>query len=88
MNEFNLKISTPEGDAYNGKAIFLSLRGTEGDLAIMAGHVPFITTVKAGNCKVETENESESFFGTISGGLLTVAKDGVTLICGSFNRDN
>lgn len=87
MNEFNLKISTPDGDAFNGKVVFLSLRGSEGDLAVMAGHVPFITTIKACRCKVEALDESESFSGTIPGGLLTVAKDYVTLICGSFERD-
>lgn len=87
MNEFNLRISTPDGDAFNGKAIFLSLRGSEGDLAVMAGHVPFITTTKAGRCKVEASDESESFSGIISTGLLTVAKDCVTLICGRFERE-
>lgn len=87
MNEFNLRISTPDGDAFNGKAVFLSLRGSEGDLAVMAGHVPFITTTKAGRCKVEALDESESFSGTIPAGLLTVTKDCVTLICGSFERE-
>ncbi len=87
MNEFNLRISTPDGDAFNGKAIFLSLRGSEGDLAVMAGHVSFITTTKAGRCKVEASDESESFTGIIPAGLLTVAKDCVTLICGSFEKE-
>ncbi|MDD5981961.1 MAG: hypothetical protein PUC27_07440 [Clostridium sp.] len=87
MKEFNLRISTPEGDVFNGSAIFLSLRGAEGDLAVMAGHVPFITTVKAGNCKVETPNEADSFSGTVPGGLLIVDHDQVTLICGSFSEE-
>lgn len=87
MNEFNLKISTPDGDAFNDKAVFMSLRGAEGDLAVMAGHVPFTTTVKSGLCKIETLDSAGSFKGVIPGGLLTVAKEGVTLICGSFKRD-
>ena len=87
MKEFNLRISTPEVDVFNGSAIFLSLRGAEGDLAVMAGHVPFFTTVKAGNCKVETPNEADSFYGTVPGGLLTVDHDQVTLICGSFSEE-
>ncbi|MBQ5488077.1 MAG: F0F1 ATP synthase subunit epsilon, partial [Clostridia bacterium] len=50
MTEFDLKISTPAGDAFSGKAVSLSVRGTEGALGILAGHVPFVTVLKPADC--------------------------------------
>lgn len=87
MNEFKLRISTPDGDVYNGEAVFLSLRGSEGDLGILAGHIPFITIVKPGRCRVEAPNESASFSGRINGGILSVSKECVTLLCDGLERD-
>ena len=45
MSTYPLLISSPDGDLFRGEAEMLILRGTEGDLAIMAGHVPFVTGV-------------------------------------------
>ena len=52
MSTFPLRISSPDGDLYRGDAEMLILRGTEGDLAIMAGHIPFVTAVVHGNCVI------------------------------------
>ena len=83
MKTFNLTISSPAGDVFNGKITTISLRGTEGDLAIMAGHIPFITAVKPGECKVTFEDGTEKT-GKSNGGILTVSNEGVTLLSGSF----
>ena len=83
MSLFKLKISTPDGNRYDGEAFMLSLRGIEGDLAILAGHIPFITSVKAGECKLELEDGSIRI-GSCDGGLLTVSNEVVTLLAGSF----
>ena len=83
MNTFPLIISTPNGNAFNGQAVKLVVRGIEGELAVMAGHIPFITSVKPCECKVELEDGTEKI-GRTEGGLLTVAKENVTLLCGKF----
>ncbi len=83
MNTFKLTISSPEGDIFSGDITRVSMRGTEGDFAIMAGHIPFVTTIKPGECKIEFENGEEKI-GTAESGILTVTKDGVTLLSGSF----
>lgn len=82
MNKFNLIISSPDGNVFNGEAIYLRLRGTEGELAIMAGHASFITGVVP--CEVKIELESGEKMATIDGGLLTVSPEVVTLLSGSF----
>ena len=71
MKTFPLIISSPDGDLFRGDAEMLILRGTEGDLAIMAGHVPFVTAVVKSNCVVITGTE-ERKEGVIEDGLLTV----------------
>lgn len=83
MNSFRLTISAPSGHVYRGEALMLSVRGIEGELAVMAGHVPFITSVKPCDCKVVFEDGSERI-GHTDGGLLTVSAEGATLLSGSF----
>ena len=82
MKTFRLIISSPDGNLFDGQAVCISARGVMGDFAIMAGHTPFITTVKAGECKIELENEEKT--GITDGGILTVSKENVTLLSSSF----
>ena len=74
MNTFLLIISTPDGVRLSEEVYELSLRGSEGDLAILANHIPFVTAVKEGECKVEFADESEKS-AKISAGLLSVTKE-------------
>lgn len=83
MNTYNLIISTPDGSAFDGETTALIVRGTEGELAVMAGHIPFITAVKPGECKLVLPDESEKI-ATIGGGILTVQNDKTTLLCSDF----
>ena len=83
MTPFSLKISSPEGDLFSGKVLSLSLRGTEGDLAVMAGHIPFISYVKECDCRILLENEKEIVSHT-PGGILTVGKDETVFLCSAF----
>ena len=83
MKTFPLKVSSPEGDLFSGDAVMLSLRGTEGELAVMAGHIPFVTTIKPCDVKITLEDGSVKI-GKANGGILTVGSDIVTLISGSF----
>lgn len=83
MKTFPLVISAPDGDLFRGEAVKISLRGAEGDLAVMAGHIPFITSVVPCDCTVELEN-GDVKNGSTDGGILTVSADSVTLLSGSF----
>ncbi len=79
MSTFSLIISSPDGDLYRGEAERLILRGTEGDLAVMAGHVPFITAVRKGRCVLET-GDGQRRTGLIEAGLLTVDREKTTVL--------
>ena len=79
MNTFPLTISSPDGDLYRGEAEMLIVRGTEGELAVMAGHIPFVTGIVRGRCTLVTAEE-ERKEGEIGNGLLTVDKKQVTVL--------
>jgi F-type H+-transporting ATPase subunit epsilon len=79
VNTFPLIISSPDGDLFRGDAEMLILRGTEGDLAVMAGHVPFVTAVQKGHC-VLVSADGKRREGEMEAGMLTVARDQVTVL--------
>ena len=86
MNTYRLTIATPDGKKFEGEVIGLFLRGADGDLAILAGHMPFITSVQAGACRIHLPDDEEKS-ATVDGGLLTVSDKAVTLLSGSFRWD-
>ena len=83
MTTFPLTISSPDGHIFSGEAVMLTVRGTEGELAILANHVPFVTAVVPCTCKIELPDDSDRT-GQTDGGLLCVTAQGVTLMSGSF----
>lgn len=83
MNTFLLNITSPEGKIFSDEVEMLTVRGVEGDLAILAGHIPFVTTIQPCDCKVILSDGSEKI-GTADGGILTVSTEQVTLLSGSF----
>ena len=83
MNTYKLTIATPDGNQFQGEVYALYLRGADGDLAILAKHTPFLTSVKPGKCRVQLPDGEEKS-ATLDGGLLTVGADAVTLLSGSF----
>ena len=69
MKDYTLKISTPDGDAFSGSALSLSVRGTEGELGILAGHAPFVTAVVPCRCRlIEADGTERSFSCVAPGG--------------------
>ncbi len=82
MKTFEFVISTPEGNFFAGDIVKISLRGTEGELAIMANHTPFVTSVKPCSSHIELEDGTVKIF-NVERGLLSVSANKVTLMSGS-----
>lgn len=87
MKTFQLKITSPDGVLFEDEIIEFSARGNEGDLAILAGHIPFFTLIRPGICKITTKDEEEKV-GEISNGMLTVSNECTTLLCGELKWNN
>ena len=83
MNSFRLTVASPDGNKFDGEVFKFDVRGVEGELAIMAGHIPFITSVIKAPCTVWLDEDKKKT-AVSDGGLLTVDTDRVTFISGSF----
>ena len=83
MKTYPLIVSSPEGDLFKGDVVKLSVRGSEGELAVMAGHIPFVTYVNPCVCKIELEDGEEKR-ARLESGVLSVSSDKVILLAGEF----
>lgn len=87
MNTFKLTVASPDGNKFCSEAVKLDVRGTEGELAIMAGHIPFVTSVVKCPCVIWLEDGTKKT-ATTDGGLLSVSSNSVILLSGSFKFDS
>lgn len=86
MKTFKLVIASPDGNIFEGDAVKLDVRGVEGELAVMAGHIPFVTSVVSAPCAVWIDEQTKRN-ASLDGGILTVQRDCVTLLAGTFKFD-
>lgn len=84
MNTFRLMITSPDGNLFDGEAVKISVRGIDGDLAVLAGHIPFITSVKPCECHIELPDGSTKT-GYTESSLLSVSEDATILLSDSFH---
>lgn len=82
MKEFRLQIVTPDGTEFDGTAQSLLVKGSEGDIEILAGHTDLFSSLGTGRVRIKTA--TETMIGSSSGGFLSVSKDGVKLIATTF----
>lgn len=87
MKAFKLQIVTPEGMFYDGECTQVSVKSTEGGVAILAGHIPYVTTLaKDGWCKVHTEGGKRTAY--CSGGMLSVTQELTRIVASSFKWED
>ena len=84
MRTFLLKITSHNGEVFSGQVVSFSARGTEGDLAILAGHTPFITYLQPGECKIVFEDGTEKN-AYAKDGALVVSPEKAIVLTGEFN---
>lgn len=78
MKPFTLKIITPEKVFFNGKTEQIIARTTEGDVGVLAGHENYVADLPAGPFKVKSDGKFKT--AAISGGVLKVSKENVTIL--------
>ena len=83
MNTFPLVISSPHGDVWSGDAFMITLRGAVGNLAVLAGHIPLVTSLVPCEIKIELPDE-EVLCGTVQEGVLVVTAEKTTVLTGTF----
>ncbi len=71
MADYALKVVTPEDTVYEGRVTEIILRGSEGDLGVLAHHMSLITAVRPCVLRITTA-EGDAVRYALSGGFLEV----------------
>lgn len=74
----HIVIAKVDETLFEGEAKSVTLPGQEGELTVMGGHMPLISTLKEGDITVRTDGAPRVFH--ITGGVLEVRRDGATVI--------
>jgi F-type H+-transporting ATPase subunit epsilon len=82
MTPFPLKIVTPDGLEFEGKAEEVIVRTTSGDIGILAGHVNCVAPLGMGRATVVIDGQKR--YGACIGGILSVVNGEVTLVPTTF----
>ena len=77
MTPFDLKIITPEKIFFEGNTEQIIVRTVSGDIGILAGHAPYVANIVS-SFRIKIEGEFRT--AAISGGLIKVSADGVTVV--------
>ena len=76
---FSIEAITLSGTAFSTTAEFLKLRTVNGDIGIMADHMPLVTELSYGEMIVKQEKGSEMRY-YIDGGFMEVNKERVLIL--------
>jgi F-type H+-transporting ATPase subunit epsilon len=81
----HVDIVSAEGHIFSGEATMVFVPGSQGELGIAPRHAPLLTTMKAGEVRVQSEgHEEQSFY--VSGGALEVQPNLVTVLADTAAR--
>ena len=82
MNSFPLKIVTPDGLQFDGRAEELIVRTTTGDIGIMAGHINCVAPLGMGQAMILVDGQKR--YAACIGGMLSVVGGEVNLVPTTF----
>ena len=82
MRAYPLKIVTPDGIQFDGMAEELVARTTGGDVAILAGHINYVSPLGMGQATVRTDGGKR--YAACMGGMVSVVDGKVTLVPTTF----
>jgi F-type H+-transporting ATPase subunit epsilon len=81
----HLDIVSAEGEIFSGEATMVFAPGSQGELGIAPRHAPLLTTLKAGEVRVQAaDHEEQSFY--VGGGTLEVQPHLVTVLADTAAR--
>ena len=76
--KLHFALVSPERELYSGEVDQVDAPGSEGDFGVLAGHAPFMTTLKEGRVKVHLGEKVRIF--EVHGGFADVTPQGLTIL--------
>ena len=84
-NSIHVDIVSAEGQIFSGEASMVFVPGSQGELGIAPRHAPLLTTLKAGEVRVQSDaQEEQSFY--VGGGSLEIQPNRVTVLADTAAR--
>ena len=83
MADLHFELVTPERMVTSGEVYMVVVPGTEGDSGIMAGHAPYMTTLKNGDISVYRTQGAQPEKINVTGGFAEVSDRGLTILAES-----
>ncbi|HXC22136.1 MAG TPA: F0F1 ATP synthase subunit epsilon [Steroidobacteraceae bacterium] len=84
-NTIHIDIVSAEGQIFSGEASMVFVPGSQGELGIAPRHAPLLTTLSAGEVRVQTEGQEEQSF-YVGGGALEIQPHLVTVLADTAAR--
>jgi len=84
-HSIHVDIVSAEGQIFSGDATMVFAPGSQGELGIAPRHAPLLTTLKAGEVRVQAEGQEEQSF-YVGGGTLEVQPHLVTVLADTAAR--
>ena len=84
-NTIHVDIVSAEGQIFSGEASMVFVPGSQGELGIAPRHAPLLTTLKAGEVRVQSEGHDEQSF-YVGGGSLEIQPNLVTVLADTAAR--
>lgn len=76
---FSLKIITPDRVFYEGEAIMVELRTTEGEIGVLKNHIPLTSVIAPGILRIR-ESDTEVKTAALISGFVEILQDSVTIL--------
>jgi len=78
MAKLHFSLVAPERQLFSGDVDQVDAPGAEGDFGVLAGHAPFMTTLREGIVTITDGGTRRAF--TIQGGFADVTGEGLTIL--------
>lgn len=86
MAALHFELVTPEKLLLSGEAYMVVVPGTEGEAGIMAGHAPYMTTLRDGEIAVYRSAGAQPELISVTGGFAEVGDKGLTILAESAGQ--
>ncbi|MFC4726248.1 F0F1 ATP synthase subunit epsilon [Glycocaulis abyssi] len=77
-DKLQFDLVSPEARVFSGEVDMVVVPGAEGDFGVLAGHAPFMATIRTGTIDVHAESGVTRIF--IHGGFAEVTPQGLTIL--------
>jgi F-type H+-transporting ATPase subunit epsilon len=83
LAQFHFEIVTPERLVRSEDAYMVTVPGSEGDMGILAGHAPVMSSLRDGVVRIYATDGAISTEIAVSGGFVEVNEKGLTILAES-----